>query len=307
MTSKNQENQSNEKKCPLVSVIVPCYNVEGCVGRCLDSLLANDYPHKEIITIDDGSTDSTLKLLKQYGEKYDCIRVMTHVNRGVGLTRTRGLEAAKGDYVMIVDSDDTVSPGFISQPVTVIEERKLDMLMFGFSVDWECNGKMRESRPKNRYGCNSPKEILKDVFPRFYGISIDDLQRWLDTKENVNRNREGNYVWRWIYRKSFLDCNNLRFQNIRVGEDTVFINECLLKATKIDSIDDCLYNYYPCPTGLMKSNIGGVKMYANKIVLLNARIKIGKMYEKLTGKNALPLYGGEFTKYNGIRTLSLEK
>lgn len=292
MTSEYNENQGNEKKSPLVSIIVPCYNVEGYIGRCLDSLLANDYLHKEIITIDDGSADSTLKILKQYGEMYDCIRVMSHANRGVALTRNRGLDAAKGDYVMFVDSDDTVQPGFISQPVSAIEERKVDMLLFGFSADWGCNGKMWESMPKSHYCCNSRKEILKDVFPRFYGISIVDLQCWLDTKDDVNRNREGNYLWRWIFRKSFLDCNNQRFQNLRVGEDTVFLNECLLKATKIDSIDVSLYNYYPRPEGLMKSGISGANMYANKVALLNGRIKIGEMYEKLSGKNPLSLYGG---------------
>ena len=85
--------------------------------------------------------------------------------------------------------------------------------------------------------------------------------------------KETGQVWRWIYRKSFLQKNNIAFEKIKVGEDMVFNAECLLAADSLKSIDDCLYNYFPRKDGLMYSNINGLNSLRNKFDMLEQRIR----------------------------------
>lgn len=99
-------------------------------------------------------------------------------------------------------------------------------------------------------------------------------------------------MWRWIYRKAFLTKNNIQFRNIRVGEDSIFNAECLLFAKSIKSIDVCLYYYSPRKDGAMLSSINGLNTLQNKNDILNERYRLGEIYSKKTGKNALMLYGG---------------
>lgn len=94
-----------------VSVIIPCYNVENTIGRCLESVINQTYPIYEIICVEDHSTDSTLEILK----KYQGIRLIVHEeNMGLGITRSDGIEAASGDYLYFIDSDDWIKSDAIA-------------------------------------------------------------------------------------------------------------------------------------------------------------------------------------------------
>lgn len=104
--------------------------------------------------------------------------------------------------------------------------------------------------------------------------------------------RETGQVWRWIYRRAFLLKNNIYFRKVKVSEDMVFNADCLLAANSMKSIDDCLYNYFPRENGAMLSSINGLDTLQNKVDLLYERIRLGEVYAKKTGEDALPLYGG---------------
>lgn len=93
------------------SLIVPVYNVEKYVGRCLDSILSQDYDNYEIICVNDGATDSSGDILREYSEKYKQIRVITQENKGLGEARNTGMKYMTGDYVWFIDSDDWIEPG----------------------------------------------------------------------------------------------------------------------------------------------------------------------------------------------------
>ena len=96
---------------PKISVIIPVYNVEKYLARCLDSVLAQHFPDVEILCIDDGSTDGSLSILREYAARDSRIRVLEQKNSGASAARNAGLEAAKGRWIAFVDSDDEVLPG----------------------------------------------------------------------------------------------------------------------------------------------------------------------------------------------------
>ena len=95
---------------PQISVIVPVYNVAADLPRCLDSILAQSYPHVEIIAVDDGSTDESGAILDAFANRYPSIRVIHKENGGVTSARLRGIEEATGEWIGFVDGDDMIEP-----------------------------------------------------------------------------------------------------------------------------------------------------------------------------------------------------
>lgn len=115
---------------PTVSIIVPVYNTSAYLRECLDSLLAQTYTQLEIICVDDGSTDTSPEILREYAARDSRIRVVTQPNSGLGAARNAALDAATGDWVAGVDSDDTLEPGIVAAAVGALEE-DTEMLQFG--------------------------------------------------------------------------------------------------------------------------------------------------------------------------------
>lgn len=105
---------------PIVSVIVPVFNSAGYLRECLDNLLSQDYPHLEVVLVDDGSTDGSRAICSEYSERDRRVRVFSQSNAGVGRARRRGVEHAAGDYVAFVDSDDLIAPDFISTLMSAV-------------------------------------------------------------------------------------------------------------------------------------------------------------------------------------------
>lgn len=121
------------KQQELVSVIVPVYNLEAYVDRCVDSLLAQNWENLEILLIDDGSTDDSPRMCDRWAEKDSRIRVVHKENAGLGMARNTGIELAKGTYVCFVDGDDTLEPNMIRRACETLRDTSADLVIFGFS------------------------------------------------------------------------------------------------------------------------------------------------------------------------------
>lgn len=106
----------------MFSVIVPCYNSKSYVRKCIDSILAQNYHNFEIILIDDGSTDGTAQILDDYATVYSYIHAYHFENSGVSHSRRRGIALATGDYLVFVDSDDTINPQLLHELSLTVEE-----------------------------------------------------------------------------------------------------------------------------------------------------------------------------------------
>lgn len=125
---------------PSISICVPVYNDEEYLRGCLDSLLSQDYPNADIVLVDDGSTDSSGLICDEYASAHRGVIVVDHQkNRGPLLARRRGFELAKGEYVMCVDSDDTLLPGAVSLVGRTIAQTGADVVQFRAtrSMDWQ--------------------------------------------------------------------------------------------------------------------------------------------------------------------------
>ena len=107
---------------PLVSVVIPVYNMEAYLADTLDSVLASDYPALEVVVMDDGSRDNSLALARQYAANHPAVSVYTQKNAGVCIARNQAIARAKGEYILPVDADDLISSTFISSAIRVLEE-----------------------------------------------------------------------------------------------------------------------------------------------------------------------------------------
>ena len=102
---------------PLVSIVIPVYNMEQYLSETLDSVLASDYPFFEVIVMDDGSQDSSLQIAKAYAQKDTRIKVYTQQNKGVCAARNRAISLAKGELILPVDADNIITPEFLRKAV----------------------------------------------------------------------------------------------------------------------------------------------------------------------------------------------
>lgn len=146
---------------PLLSVIVPVYNTEDYLTRCLDSILCQTYKNLEVICINDGSTDCCGRILDLYASRDSRIVVFHQSNRGIYRTRNRGIASCRGQYVTFVDSDDYVRPTMYSTMLTALQETGADMCI----CQWESN-KSKPTEPEGSpyYGVHQSL----DFFHRFY-------------------------------------------------------------------------------------------------------------------------------------------
>ena len=119
----------------LVSVIIPAYNIEDYIGRCLDSIISQTYKNLEIIVVDDGSRDYTGEILDNYAKKDRRIKVIHKENGGVSSARNKGIEAAEGDYIGFIDGDDLIEPGMYKTLVDLLEEENADIAHCGRKKD----------------------------------------------------------------------------------------------------------------------------------------------------------------------------
>ena len=115
------------EKLPLISIIIPFYNNEKYINECLDSVLNQDYPNIEIVAMNDGSTDNTGKILQDYSKKDKRIKYYSAKNSGVSAARNNALSKATGDYICLVDQDDTIDSNYISYFYNLISKNNADI------------------------------------------------------------------------------------------------------------------------------------------------------------------------------------
>ncbi len=206
---------------PLISVIVPVYNVAPFLSRCLDSLLAQTYPHLEIILVDDGSTDNSLSVCQAYAQKDSRICVVHQANAGVSAARNVGLDKMHGEFFSFVDGDDWLDPSFYKTLVTLQQKTQAEMT-------W-CNVYYVPEKGPRQMGLRLAQATQKN-------LSLEDFLCASIQKEDF-------FVWNKIYDSKCLGA--LRFDTrYRVGEDWLFVTRFAAQAQRIICTDIPLYFYY---------------------------------------------------------------
>lgn len=209
-----------------ISVIVPVYNEEKFLDRFFETLLEQTYKNFEVICIDDGSTDNSLSVLEKYESIDKRVRVYKQSNQYAGKARNKGLKLAKGKYILFLDADDFFDKNMMEKSYARIEETKADICCFGvFDYDNETGNCIRNHNQNNqKYYPNkkvfSPTEIPNSIFS-FTSPA----------------------PWNKLYRKSFIEKNGLRFQEIHSSNDCYFVMCAFALADSITCLRDCLIYY----------------------------------------------------------------
>ena len=206
---------------PKVSVIVPIYNVEKYLEKCLDSLVNQTLEDIEIILVNDGSTDNSGQIAKKYANKYkDKIIYLEKENGGLSDARNYGLEYVKGDYISFVDSDDYISKNLYSELVKYME-KDYDMIKFGIlTVDLK-NNKIIENKSQQ--------------FENKTGEEAFDILYKTDKMTEV--------AWGYLYKASFWKENNFKYSINMYHEDFGLTPLVILKAKKVASTNILGYYY----------------------------------------------------------------
>lgn len=204
----------------LVTIIVPVYNSQDTVEKCILSLVEQTYTHIEIILIDDGSSDNSYELCIKYMNKDKRIRVLHHDNHGVSYTRNVGIDNAKGDYMMFVDADDIVLPDMVEQYLYVAVNSSADVVIGGLIFVDE--NRRREIYPPEN--SSSAESILNTVIQNHSGVL--------------------GYVCNKMYYTDIIKKHNIVFpEQLSIQEDLVFFLEVLDYVQVIIPIQYAGYEY----------------------------------------------------------------
>ena len=233
----------------LLSIITPVYQVEQYLPQCLDSILAQTYPHWELILVDDGSKDRSGEICEEYAKKDGRIRVIHTENRGAGAARNTGFAHATGEYVVFVDSDDYISENMIERLYMTIHKSKYDLVV--------CNFLRAYPDGKNDFTTQ---------FPDMEISGREVLAHWKIQK---------NYglwtvPWSKIIRKSILD--QVKFPEGKYFEDEFFSDQLFLRCDRVRVIPDSLYVNRVRTSSTMNSQ--KTRNYLDLIDAFQARIEL---------------------------------
>lgn len=204
---------------PLVSIVVPVYRVEDCVEACARSLMAQTYPSVEFIFVDDGSPDRSVPVLRRVLEDYpdrDC-RIVSKENEGQALARKRGIDLAKGDYILQVDSDDYIEPDCVEKLVATALEEKADLVVFDVVKEFG-GGRSRLCHDQDS-SFTSNAQFMKDLYTyKAHGFVVNKFC----AKEL---------------------CQDLFYPRYAMHEDIIFCTQVVYRARKMVHLKEPLYHY----------------------------------------------------------------
>lgn len=202
------------------SVIIPVYNAKETLRRCLDSLVRQQFSDYELLLINDGSTDGSDAICREYASTYSCVRYFAKENGGVSSARNLGLEQAKGEYILFVDSDDYVSEDYFALLSHTLESNAVDLLMFGYrnfggaSTEWDTGVFCEETES------SVAKRISFAVCQYLFSSLLSKA-----------------------FKRQIIERDNIRFSNnLAIGEDQAFIFTYAMHIRSIGSIENHLYN-----------------------------------------------------------------
>ena len=224
----------------LISIIVPVYNVELYVKKCVKTIIDQTYKNIEIILVDDGSTDNSGKICDELKELDERIKTIHKKNGGVSSARNAGLDIANGDFITFVDADDTIAPDFIQKLHDNFED-SVDMTVCAYVC-------VNEKDEITYFSQKTKNE--KEIFSREQAIEIIFYGKIF-----------AGHCWNKMFRKSLL--SDLRFNTeIPLYEDLLFVTEYLLRARKVKYTSDYLYNYFARAASASRGKMTDAKLKA---------------------------------------------
>lgn len=270
---------------PLVSVIVPVYNVEKYLPRCLDSIVGQTYPNLEILLINDGSRDGSGEICRRYAQRDSRIRLFTQENQGMSVARNVGLDHMRGEYIVYVDSDDYISTSFVEILLGKQQETKASIVCCKWvEIQWDDD--CADLQPKT-LGSQRYKVISRDELFRM--LAADKQPVWA-------------YIWARIYHKDIF--TNLRFPPGKAYEDLFLFSQILWQAESVCYMEPVLYAYRQSANSITRKNgtfcypLEFIESFANQMSF--AKQQGLEQYEmKLMKHMAFQIYTGNYSMKSG--------
>lgn len=209
---------------PLVSIIVPIFNSELYLDKCIKSIVNQTYKDIQIILVNDGSTDGSLDICKKYSSIDDRVLIINKINEGVSVARNTGIENSMGDYILFVDSDDWLETDMILDLIKYQDSYNYDVILFGYYID----DLLKQSNKVVTYNCVTIK--TKDEIEKKMPKLIKD--------EIINS------PCNKLYKSSIIKNNSIRFNDkITIGEDALFNYQLFSKINSLKIVGNSYYHY----------------------------------------------------------------
>lgn len=266
-----------------LSIIVPVYNVEKYLPKCLESLIKQTLKDIEIICVNDGSMDNSLAILKEFASKDSRIRIIDNQHQGVAKTRNTGIEQSTGEYIGFVDSDDYIDIDFFEKLYNSATKSNSDIAIASIL------------KHKNFFNIYNAKYTKEEI-----AITIQDKIKLCEDKKHFFF-----YAWNKIYHSGFIKENNIKFSEGQIYEDVMFAIKALYYSNKIISVYGTKYHYiehensltkYKDKTGEKEQDL--IKAYSELQEFCNSKnIEIPERLNYYTKENfgfILNLYKGKY-------------
>lgn len=231
----------------LISIVIPVYNVEKYLSRCLESILSQSLKEIEIIIVNDGSTDNSLEICRNYQQKDSRIIIIDKKNEGVSVARNTGIENASGKYIGFVDPDDWIEKNMYENMYNTIEKFECSIAFCNYSKDSRLGSTIKTLKFNKDF--LGKLDIINDLIANMIGME-DILPKYYYVM---------GCVWRCLYRRDFIEKFNLRFvPGITIMEDLLFSVQALVYCDKA-CIDHGVYYHY------MKNKSSSLHKYNEKM------------------------------------------
>lgn len=243
-----------------LSIIIPVYNSEAFLEKCLTSLLRQTMSNFEILLINDGSTDNSLFICENFAANDTRVKVFTQSNAGQSKARNVGLDNARGEYITFVDSDDWVDRDYYQRLLETAQK---------YDADVVCGSIIRERKYSRKFRINYQDEEVY-IFPqqKIDAAKVPDMC----------------YVWNKVYKKSFLDSINLRFIEGMFFEDVDFVTRAVYFSNKIVTVPGTYYHYWTNTNSTVKTMRKSDRKRFDSIVSKKYVLEFFKKYN-LTSKS----------------------
>ena len=241
----------------LISIVVPVYNVEKYIPECVNSLISQTYKNKEIILVDDGSTDTSGALCDEFSKKYDFIKVIHKINGGLSDARNAGMESSKDEFIVFVDSDDYVAEQFIENLADGFDNKDVDISCCAY-IRFDDGTAVNAQNQENNLFCKifSNEEAMKFCYSR-HGRNIDIV------------------AWNKLYRKSLFSENHIEYPKGKYFED-LYTTFKLFYYSRNIFITNCPLYFYRQRNGSIMSTAMSFSKYENMLEALKSPLNFYK-------------------------------
>ena len=236
---------------PLVSILIPLYNSEKYISETIESCLNQTYKNVEIIIVDDGSTDNSLKIAKTFETKYNNIFVFTQKNKGAPAARNKAFEYSKGEYIQYLDADDLLSKNKIEKQLKILKKNDINIIISG---KWEkFTNNINEIKLSNRPNYKNYNSGLDWIISTIEKYQMGAIHIWLSPRNIIEKAGKWN-------------------ENLKINQDGEFFTRVLLNVKKVKFCENALVYYREGTGGITDSYSKKFKNHLDSLILIETHL-----------------------------------